>query len=305
VKSVSESFKKSRTAILRRQLTNHRVAWISIGFAMLGGTVMFFAEKIDSVWMKSGLSQLGGLICATGLLAFVWDVASRRAFIDELLALFGLGDAIKRSGIFHLGMDAYEGVNFDRLILEANKLDIYVCYADSWRKQHERELKQLAAKPNVRIRLIVPDIGDHDLMSSLAKRFGRKDDSGSPDPHEMRRRVYTAVKEYCDIFDVRKNATLKFSLWYHDDQPTISFYRFDNVAVCTMYKSTKGRNDVPTFVARRPGFLYKFVETELDTLIGAHGIQATATHCDFDQFQKRYKATTLSAPALMSASGFS
>ena len=256
--SLNKFFTSSRVAILRR-LTNHRVAWISIFIAVLGGIIMFFAEKIDTVWMKSGLSQVGGLLCATALLSFVWDVASRRAFLDELLALFGLGDAVKRSGVFHLGMDAYEGVNFDRLIIEANKLDIYVCYADSWRKGHERVLKQLAAKPNARVRLIVPDIGDHDLMLSLAKRFGRKDEFGSPDASEMKKRVYTAVKEYCDIFDVRKHATLNFSLWYHDDQPTISFYRFDNVAVCTMYKSTKGRNDVPTFVARRSGFLYNSI----------------------------------------------
>jgi hypothetical protein len=289
VKGLQEFSKTRRVSQLRRSLTNHRVAGISVSISFLGALVMFFAEGIETVWMKSGLSQIGGLICATGLLSFVWDVASRRAFLEELLELLGLGDAVNRSGIFHIGMEAFEGVNFETLIIEATKMDVYVCYADTWRKRYERELRQLAAKPGVRIRLIVPDVGDADLMLSLAKRFGKKNEQGAPDPSKMKAQVYEAVEEYCNFFDASKNVSLDFSLWYHDDQPTISFYRFDNIAVCTLYKSTKGRNNVPTFVARRPGFLYNFVEKELDTLIGAHGGVATATRCTLAEFQKRHR----------------
>ncbi|KWE84935.1 hypothetical protein WL81_26295 [Burkholderia ubonensis] len=167
-----------------------------------------------------------------------------------------------------------KGVDFSKLIRAANKLDIFVCYANTWRNSYEQDLRVLARKPNSRVRLIVPDPTNQRIIEELAHRFN------AGNAQEIVDKIDTAQREFKGIFTAAESHA-DFSIWTHHETPVTSFYRFDNVAVVTLYKHARGRGDTPTIVAERPGGLYSYIENEVDAMVKGVGGHAPLATCVF------------------------
>ncbi len=231
-----------------------------IGLLFLG-----FAEQATFpsgyLWLKSVISNFGALLIASVSIAMLWELFSKRAFLDELLAKTGLAEDIRTVGVTGVSLNPVRGPDFTKIIRSSERLDIFVCYANTWRATFEEDLRFLAAKKNCRIRLIVPDPDNQEIMKDLAKRFNANDSA------TMERRIRQAIEEYKALFSSVSNFSLDFSIWIHDETPVSSFYRFDRCAVITLYKHAKGRGNAPTIVAERGGALYTYIESEIDSMV--------------------------------------
>lgn len=248
-----------------KERTNLRTIVVSLVLFVFGIGLLFLSEACDYIstkaWLKAVTSNLGGLLVATISLATLWELFSKRAFFDEMLAKAGLAEDIRTLGLVGLSVNPLKGPDFSKLIRDANKLDIFVCYANTWRANYEEDLRVLARKPNIRIRLIVPNPDNIDVMKVLAQRFGTQNGT------LVSEKIKVAIEEFKNIFVGASNAKSDFSIWYHEENPVSSFYRFDNTAVVTLYKHARGRGNTPTFVAERGGSLYGYVESEVDGMI--------------------------------------
>lgn len=247
------------------EITNLRT-YIASGLIFLIGLALLFASEKATfgagyLWFKSLLSNFGALLIASTSIALLWELFSKRSFLEELLAKTGLAEDLRTVGVTGISLNPVRGPDFSKLIRLSERLDIFVCYANTWRATFEEDLKTLAAKKNCRIRLIVPDPDNAEIMKDLAKRFN------AADAATMEARIKQAITEYKALFNSVANNTLDFSVWIHDETPVSSFYRFDRCAVITLYKHAKGRGNAPTIVAERGGALYTYIENEIDSMI--------------------------------------
>lgn len=248
-----------------REITNLRTYFASGTIFVIGLILLIVSEwfsfAVGYNWLKSLFSNLGALIIASVSIALLWELFSKRAFLDELLAKTGLAEDIRTVGVAGISLNPVKGPDFSKLIRASNGLDIFVCYANTWRATFEEDLKTLATKKDAKIRLIVPDPDNAEIMKDLAKRFNAGDAS------VMEARIKSAIVEYKALFNSVHNASLRFSIWIHDETPVTSFYKFDHCSVITLYKHAKGRGNAPTIVADRGGSLYTYIQSEIDSMI--------------------------------------
>jgi hypothetical protein len=191
----------------------------------------------------------------------LWELFSKRAFLDEMLAKTGLAEDIRTVGVTGISLNPVRGPDFSKIIRSSERMDMFVCYANTWRATFEEDIRYLAAKKNSRVRLIVPDPENGEIMADLAKRFN------AIDADTMKGRIKQAIEEYKSLFASVNNPSLDFSVWIHDETPISSFYRFERCAVITLYKHAKGRGSAPTLVADRGGALYSYIESEIDSMV--------------------------------------
>ncbi len=252
-----------------KQITNLRTYIVSAIIFIIGGILLVVAEKVNFsdgyLWVKSLSSNFGALMIASVSMAMLWELFSKRSFLEELLAKTGFADDIINAGLTGVSLNPVKGPDFSKIIASSVRLDIFVCYANTWRASFEEDLKNLASKRNCRIRLIVPDAENPAIMSDLAKRFN------ADNAEVMKGRIQQAIVEYKSLFTSVSNPTLDFSIWIHDETPVSSFYRFDRCAVITLYKHAKGRGNAPTIVAERGGALYSYIESEIDSMVKGIG----------------------------------
>lgn len=269
-----------------RERTNLRSGLASILVFFLGLALLIFSEANDfiasRVWLKAVIANFGGVLVASVAIAFLWEIFSKRALLDELLEKTKLAEEVRGGGLMGITLNPLRGPDFPTLIRQAQRLDIFVIYANTWRANFESELRVLAKKPGARVRLIVPDIEDAKLMSQLAARLG------SPDGPTMKQKIEVAIAEFGGIFDITKNERLDYSVWLHRQTPVYSFYRFENTVVFTTYKHSLGRGDTPTFIASRGGSLYRFIEEDVDALVkGSEGQIPLARRLDPSTFRRQ------------------
>lgn len=252
-----------------KEITNLRTIIASAIVFGIGVILLLLSERITFEpgysWIKSSISNFGGLLVATISIATLWELFSKRSFLDELLEKTAFAEDIRSTGLMGISMNPVRGPDFTKIIRNAERLDIFVCYANTWRATYEEDLRYLASKKKTRIRLIVPDPDNTEIMKELAHRFKVSDEKHMAD------RVLHAIEEYKALFLSPKNTTLDFSIWVHNETPITSFYRFDKCAILTLYKHAKGRGNVPSLIAERGGSLYGYIEAEVDSLI--KGIQ--------------------------------
>lgn len=251
--------------------TNLRTIVVSGAIFAIGISLLLVSEWSDYViaktWLKAVVSNLGGLLVATVSIAILWELVSKRAFLDELLETAGLVEDIKSLGLVSISTNPLNGPNFEKLIKDSSKVDIFVCYANTWRAANEEHLRALARKPKVKVQLIVPNPDNMLLMEELNKRFN------GASKEVMAEKVKVAIEDFKAIFNSTGAVKADFSVWVHDEDPVTSFYRFDNKVVVTLYKHAKGRGNVPTFVAEAGGSLHSYVEAEIEALV-----KGTQTH---------------------------
>lgn len=253
-----------------KERTNLRTLLVALLVFIAGIALLVFSETTQEIssrlWLKAVVTNLGGLVIASVSIALLWELVSKRAFFDELLANTGLVDEIRSLGLVGLSVNALRGPDFSKLIRSTTRLDIFVCYANTWRGTYVEELRELAKKPNFKVRLIVPNPKNQALMTEIAQRFGVGTTQALQD------KINGAIDDLKNIFASADQAQSEFSVWVHEDNPVTSFFLFDSTAVVTLYKHSRGRGNVPTFVFDQGGSLFRYVETEVQAMVaGADG----------------------------------
>ena len=231
---------------------------LALVFVLLGVVVLWVSGLDDlkeNAPLSGFLSQLGGLLLATGLITITWDLFGRRAFADEILAKAKLSTDVVDSGLIRVTDQYLDEVEWADLFENVNKLDIVVAYANTWRNTHRARL-QAAARRGCRIRAFLPDHRDDDTMKILADRFDMQ-------PSDLKSKVQEAVT---DLKALPAPASAPVQVYLRCGDLVFSCYRFDSRAVLTLYShSRERRTNVPTFVTKN-GSLFTYVYAELEAI---------------------------------------
>lgn len=249
---------------LYRERTNLWTVLAQIVVFLLGILCLFLAAKWQWLASYPGIQTVvrdfGGMLVATVTITILWQLVVRRAFLAELMAMAKLAEEVRAAGLVTLTNDFQRGIDWPQLFRTVNKLDIFFAYGRTWRGTNSAELRALAGRPGVRVRVVLPDPNDDALMSELARRF-------SMTPSDVKKEVEEASGDFKKTFVEFSQSVAQFTLWYLPASPVFSFYRFDHLAILALYKHSPGRGEVPTFVVEQGGTLYDFVRQEFEAFI--------------------------------------
>jgi hypothetical protein len=218
--------------------------------------------------------DFGSLLIASVTVALLWELYAKRAFIDELLSQgrASINDLIARTilarelqeaGLRAFTTDFAHQVKWLDLFMGARRVDLFFSYARSWMNTNNEQLRKLATRADARIRVVLPDPENDQIVSELARRFGKSSD-------EIRANIRASTDDLLQIFvaPFPEDTAPDFSLFYANTAPQFTFYRFDNRSVLALYKHREGRGGVPVFEAEEGGTIHLFVQQEMDAFIG-------------------------------------
>jgi hypothetical protein len=259
--AAKERGKRDKRSV-RRALSDQTSYLIALVVVVAGLGLLYIAGRASLWTHRSGaqafVNQLGSLLIVAVGLAVLWDWRGKRALAEEVLEKAQLAADLTNAGIKRVTNQYIREVDWQEYFRTVSKLDIFFAYGRTWRRTHYDQLQAVAARPEGRIRVILPDPSDAGTVERLAHRFSMTDAD-----------LVSAIKEARDDFVGLKQAGgASVSVMYRSGDPTFSCYRFDHLAILTLYSHSRKRVLIPTFVCVDGGTLYDFLRKELDELIG-------------------------------------
>lgn len=238
--------------------TTLRVILTAIAAAAVGVALLTLAANLESYpTVESIIREIGSLLIVSVALAFLWELAVKRAFVAELLSISGLVESIQRTGVTGLASSWQKDIPWTEMFKTAKTVDMFLAYGINWRGFIADDLAAFAKRPNTSCRILLPDVDDPAVVSALALMFQRP-------PKQIRDRVLEATEE----FQTRLKAT-KCEIWWTKRPPVFAFYLIGDAAVVTLYRYTSEITRLIGFTVRQ-GAYYDFLKAEFDGIIASN-----------------------------------
>jgi hypothetical protein len=241
---------------------------ISIAVAAVGVVLLYFGGR-NSLWeqhrgLQALVNSLGGLLVVSVAVAGLWELWGKRSFVREILETARTSTDVEAAGVVRIGTNYVEDPDWEDLFRGVRKIDIFFAYGRTWRNNNLTRLRTVAASPDARIRVYLPDPGDTDTLKPLMSAFNM-----------TRADLVRAIGEARQAFQsLRQPGGADIQVWFRKGEASFSCYRFDRAAVITLYSHGRERTNVPTIVCRDGGSLYEFVRAEFRAL-EAQSVRAT------------------------------
>jgi hypothetical protein len=278
------------------ELSRARASLVTLGAALIVLVVGLGLRIMANewAWMRDNHTsiaalarELSSLFIVTVAVTLVWELAAKRAFVDELIAkarheLTGIiaetrvAEEVRAAGLKVFTKDFWNGIDWLSLFKDANTVDLFFAYARSWVGAYTPQLQELARRKDVRIRVVLPNPQNPATISELARRFNKK-------PDEVRTDIEDTITDLFNIFvepfrDRADKIPANFSLYFCSKAPVFTFYRFDKLAVMALYKHLFGKGGIPVFVVEKGGSLYDFIVQEMHGFVDPNGGTATRVY---------------------------
>jgi len=219
------------------------------------------------------IASLASLLIATIPITLIWELYAKRALINEVNEEIGLEKSLEEiksilklhkdlqaSGLSRVTRD-YMSLDWMELFKKVHRLDIFIAYGRTWRARYTTQLKELALRSDVTIRVVFPDPDNQELINALAHRINGKTSE------EISKEIKDAVAEFSNIFAHSPNGGAKISMWYTSVLPNFALYIFDDNIITTLYTHRRQRIGVPTLIFEHGGSIYNFFKEEFEELI--------------------------------------
>jgi hypothetical protein len=158
-------------------------------------------------------------------------------------------------GIVRVGPFAGFYQRFEELIAGSSKMVLYFIHSRRWRENHDGAIKAFLGRNDTTMEIFLPDLGNHELMFSLSRRF----EDGPLTPT-----LVVDAYKYCAR--LARAYSKPAEIWVFGRYPAYSFYQFDRRAVIAFYSNTAAKKDMPAFEVSTEGLLGKFLASEIDGL---------------------------------------
>lgn len=245
-----------------KERTTLRIWLTSLIVAIFGCGLLIVAE-LNRIWIgyesiQSVVRDMGSLLIASVAIALLWELIGKRAFQDELLEKIRLSEDIRICGIIGFTPNFRRNIDWEALFHNAKSIDLFFIYGRTWRHTHGDQLLE-AAKRHVRFRVVLPDPDDDIIMSIFARRFIGM----------SKEQIRDSIKEAAEDFKRLQAIGARVNVWYLNDIPMYSFYRFDSTTVWAVYSHQRNFNQkpMPVFILNEDGELYKFVRSDFEAVV--------------------------------------
>lgn len=260
---------------LFKERVNLRTLLLAILIAGLGIFFLYCSAQKDwwigyEVW-QTVVQQLGGLLLVTVAITLLWELWGKRAFLDEVLAKAQISKEITFAGIVKITDSFHHDIDWKSYFRMVNKLDIFFAYGRTWRNTYIEELREVAAREDVRIRLVLPDPDNEQTVIELARRFNYT-------PENLKTLIREAEADFRNLRPFKGAKGAQIDIWFLPATPHFTFYRFDHIAILALYSHRKERAPVPTFICEMGGTLYDYIRKEFDAMISQEGLARQITN---------------------------
>ncbi|MBM3477409.1 MAG: (2,3-dihydroxybenzoyl)adenylate synthase [Armatimonadetes bacterium] len=244
--------------------TTLRTVVLALGVLLVGLVLLYLASN-DTLWRaqspwQSMVRQLGSVLTVTVVIALLWNLWGKRAFVDELFAKARIAEDIQQSGIVGFTESFQRSIDWESLFRSGAHLDICFAYGRTWRNSHRAELQALAKRPEARIRVVLPDPDDTTTVAEMARRF-------DVSAEQFSSAVREAAEDFTSLGRLNPENRHLVQVWYLPATLQFSFYRFGTSVVFALYTHRKERAPVPAFVIQEGGSFYEFVRAEFRAMV--------------------------------------
>ncbi|HJR16184.1 MAG TPA: hypothetical protein VJ808_04955, partial [Gemmatimonadales bacterium] len=150
------------------------------------------------------------------------------------------------AGIARVGPFAGFYQRFQDMIEASTTMVLCFIHSRRWRENHDAAIKAFLARSGTTMEIFLPDLGNHELMFSLSRRF----EDGDLTPT-----LVIDAYRYCAR--LARDYGKPVEIWLFGRSPAYSFYQFDQRAVIALYSNTAAKKDVPAFEVSTDGLLGK------------------------------------------------
>jgi hypothetical protein len=250
----------SRGARPFRQLSTLQMVLLGVLIAGIGGVLLYLGGRSDLWHHRQGLqalvNNLGSILVVSVALALIWEFIGKRSFTKEILETARTSTDVHAAGITRIGMNYVDDADWEALFHGVQKLDIFVAYGRTWRNSHISKLRRVAEDGGARIRVYLPDPDDAYTLSVLAERFDMPES-----------RLRDAINESkAEFSSLQQAGNAQVEVYFRKGDMVFSCYRFDAIAVATLYTHSRARGQVPVIVCRSGGSFYEFIRGELKAI---------------------------------------
>ncbi len=201
--------------------------------------------------------SLGGLLVASATLSLVWELVGKRRFAQEVLAAAGVADDVRRAGLRAISDDYLDVAAWPELFRNATEIDLLVSWGATWRRRYERQWIEWIERPKVRLRVLLPDAEDADLLRHLAQRFDKE-------LSYVHQRIEETAGFYRGLMtSAGQNTTVEVR--HIRRAPVWGYYRMGATVVATLYPSAlASAPGVPAMVFEDRGQTGQFFGTQFE-----------------------------------------
>lgn len=240
------------------KLVTYKVAGLALIVALFGVALMFFSNTAFladfPVWVAT-LNQLGGLLVTTGVLAVLWDLRGKRAFLQEVLDKAKLSSDVDAAGIERVTMN-WKEVPWDDFFSSAKHIEVFIAYGSSWRKNNWESIVKFAENEKHVLRMYLPNPEDDATMSILAQRYGYT-------PEKVQSYIEEASEDFARL---AADSKADIRVYYRSGDPTYTCYRFNEKFLVTLYANRRERGGVPTMLFDARGTFGEFFKRDLEAV---------------------------------------
>jgi hypothetical protein len=208
--------------------------------------------------LEETIQEAGALLLVTGAITLLWELRGRRALTDEVLTAANLSSDVTAAGLRRVTTRYLPDVEWEDLFRGAAHVDLLFAYATTWRNTHASSLRAFVGRDSTRLRAVLPDLNDAELVSLLARKFRYSGDT-------LRQYIIEAKADFENLAQ-QATALAIVEVRYTTEFPVYSYYRFDRKSVAVLYAPTPGRAEVPTIVCEQDGSFAAFFRAQYEDL---------------------------------------
>jgi hypothetical protein len=228
---------------------------VGIAIVVVGGFFLWIGT-LGTEWYQVASTQLGTAIIITAGLGVLWDWFGRRLLADEIFDKMNVAFNVSRWGLKDLTM-SWNDQRWSKLFAASSNVDVMISYGQTWRGVAASGLEEFLASKNNVLRVCLPDPDEQWLLTALSHRFNTT-------PERVAEKIRDASSYFADLRD-KGQATVQ--VFYRTGEPLYGLYRFESVAVLTLYPHRKERSTkIPTLVVEG-GELLEFVKGDFEDAI--------------------------------------
>jgi hypothetical protein len=151
----------------RKQTVNIKTVTASVIFFVLGLLLLYISTiyKNESVFMLL-LNNIGAILFSISLIAIIWDLIVKRAFLKEIMSEVNLSSNISDAGIEKV-VEAFHDIDWDDFYLNAKEINLMIFHAVHTISTNKKLIIE-AIKNNTLINVYLPNPKNSELIKRLS-----------------------------------------------------------------------------------------------------------------------------------------
>jgi len=233
---------------------------VSLLLTLTGSGLLFWGTAISAEheFGRELLKSLGSIVVSIGALSFMWELFTKRSFLEETLALANMTVELKNAGIERVSNRYLNELQWGEMLKTSHSLDFFFAYARTWCNVNTVSLGEATRLKGRTVRVLLPDPNNSQVINELARRF-----NSAPED------VESAIKETKTFFERlgrRPGEGTVVEIRYVAAAPLFSIYLLGDRAVFSLHSHQRKAGHVPTCVVKREGLIYRYLEEEFSYL---------------------------------------